>query len=705
MAVTEARSHRSTRRGPGGPGHHALPAVTACLTVLAALTVVTTGPASARPARLAHHHPPSRAVFAVGAAAVDVTPPAAGPGVANPAAACATPAQLATHDGHHLLSLEEPYTDVNHNGIWDVGEPFVDCPTPLVNGGTAPPDGRWDGIMLGGGDGGPREPTAVLDHLWARTVVVRSGGRTVSLTSVDNEGVFKEIWDQVRAKVRADGYRSVDTMLFTSTHDESAPDTIGITGPNQFTSGVDAFYVQFLVAGAARSIERAATRLTPAVIRYGSVHPNNLVPCWSSYPFVADEDIGAMQARSVRDGHVIVTMANYGIHAEELGFSSPTQDSLHLSSDWPHFARTALEARYGGVAMTVSGAVGSVEMPQVYPTPRSFEPVGVYSSTGNGGCRTTYATDASMVPYGYTLSTKARGQQVARWTATALDTGAWSRSGGIDVATKSFFVPLGNALFALGSQLGVIGGKTAFLDGVVVPRGPTGAEIGGPGNEFQTDVFWLRIGDGGFASAPGELFPYTYIRSFGGPGDEAVPDPSWSPPPWIVARMNTRWRFVVGLADDMIGYLFPSTNAVGVPTSSNLDPPDTDRFGCGHSDDGEAAAPDAGDLVATQLASIMPAPRDAILTGRYVWRDGTLHRSPLGEGGQACTGPGNTFVPAPGGSARGVAVGSLRVRVDGRFLRWMDAAGQPQRAPSSMTRGVIDAFGHRYWIDVFPDIP
>ncbi len=50
MAVTEARSHRSTRRGPGGPGHHALPAVTACLTVLAALAVVTTGPASARSA-------------------------------------------------------------------------------------------------------------------------------------------------------------------------------------------------------------------------------------------------------------------------------------------------------------------------------------------------------------------------------------------------------------------------------------------------------------------------------------------------------------------------------------------------------------------------------------------------------------------------------------------------------------------------------
>ncbi len=56
--------------------------------------------------------------------------------------------------------------------------------------------------------------------------------------------------------------------------------------------------------------------------------------------------------------------------------------------------------------------------------------------------------------------------------------------------------------------------------------------------------------------------------------------------------MNTRWRFVVGLADDMIGYIFPRTNAVqGAdhrPTSTRR--PSTDRFGCGHSDDGEAAS-------------------------------------------------------------------------------------------------------------------
>jgi hypothetical protein len=676
---------------------------TATLLVMSAVAVAPAG-------AWEHPVPPLRpgpaAVFQVGAAAVDITPPPASSTAPNPAAACATPAQLAQYDGPHLLSLEEPYIDTNHNGIWDSGEPFIDCPTPLTNGGTAAPDQRWDGIMLGGGDGGPREPTAVLDQLWARTIVVRSGHTSVSLTSVDNEGVFAEIWDQVRAKVRADGVHNVDTMLFSSTHDESAPDTIGITGPDEFTSGVDPFYVQFLVARAARSIEQAAARLQPARLRYGMVEPDNLVTCWSSYPFVADGEIGALQARSVRDGRVIFTLANYGIHAEELGFSSTSQDALHLSSDWHHFARAALEARYGGMAITVAGAVGSVEMPQVYPSARNLTPVGVYSSTGNGGCRTIFPTDSTMVPYGYNQSTQARGEQVARWTEIALDQGAYSRSGGIDVATKSFFVPLDNALFGLGSQIGVLSGKTAYLNGEVVPRGPTGAEIGTPGNEFRSEVFWLRIGDGGFASAPGEVFPYTYIRSFAGPADEATPDPSWSPPPWIMALMNTRWRFVVGLGDDMIGYIFPRTNAVGVPTLADLDPPDVDRFGCGHSDDGEAAAIGAGDLVADQVASIMPASHDGqIVAGRYVWRDGTLHRSPIGEGGQACTGPANTFVAAPGGGATAVAIGSVIHRVDGRNLRWMDATGQPQSRPDTQTRGVIDRFGRRTWLDVFADQP
>src|SRR5215468_3229284 len=184
--------------------------------------------------------------FVAGASVADITPPLAASATSNPADCDTT----GTFDGPHLFSLEEPYRDLNGNGRYDATpdtggpEPFVDCPTPTANGGVRPPDGRWDGIYLDGGNGSNRIPTAVLDPIWARTIVVGNGTRTISVTVLDQEGVFKEIWDLVRQRVRSDGGFGLDEMFFSSTHDESAPDTIGIGGPNQLTSGVDPFYVE-----------------------------------------------------------------------------------------------------------------------------------------------------------------------------------------------------------------------------------------------------------------------------------------------------------------------------------------------------------------------------------------------------------------------------------------------------------------------------
>lgn len=645
-------------------------------------------------------------VLGVGAAAVDVTPPLAGPDAANPAACAGATA----FTGPHLFSLEEPYTDTNGNGHFDPGEPFLDCPVPLVGGGVAPPDGRWDGIYLAGGNCCDRTPTALLDPIWSRTIAVSNGHRTVTITSVDNEGVFKEIWDRVRAKVAADltGRRDresskPDEMFFSSTHDESAPDTIGITGPSETVSGVDPFYVELLVSRVAASVEQAVASRRPARLRFGSIRPNDMTTCWSSYPFAADEQIGVVQAVRADGRGAVATLVNYGIHAEELGFSTDGQDRRHLSSDWPNFARRALEERFGGMAMTMAGSVGSVEMPQVYPAARDLTPVGVYRSTGNGGCRTIYRTDDTRVPYGYLLSTRARGERIAQWAARALERGAWSRSRVIDTERATFFMPLENALFAYGGAFGVIAGKDGYVDGRLLHRNPAGVvtpfELP---NQIKTDVAYYRIGDAEFVSAPGEVFPYTYARDFGGPQDQAVPD-GLPPPPWVMARLAQPWRFVEGLGEDMIGYIFPKTNAVGVPRSlAGAD--DTDRFGCGHSDDAEAAAADAGDVVIAHLTSLLPDTPDRIVPGRYLWRDGTQHRSPLAEGGQACSGPANVFRPAPGGAGVGVVVGARRILVDGTRWRWMDLRGRPEAAPSTQTRGIVGADGRRIWVDVFPDV-
>jgi len=677
------------------------------LVVLVAVAFVPTLAAAAPP-------------FRVGAWTVDVTPPAAGSLVPDAAACDAT----GTFDGPHLFALEEPYKDLNGNGRYDADppEPFVDCPTPTANGGVRPPDGRWDGIYLNGGSGQNRIPTEVLDPITARTIVVGNRSKTISITVVDNEGVFREIWDLVRQKVHADGVQ-LDEMFMSSTHDESAPDTIGIGGPTQIVSGVDPFYVEFLVARTAAGIEQAARNTVPAFLRFGQIHPDDLVPCWSSYPFVADETVGAMQARDAK-GHVIATLVNYGIHAEELGFSDDDQDRLHLSSDWHHFARAALEAHYGGVAVSMAGAVGSVEMPKVFDALRSFVPVGEHSVPGNGGCRTIYDTSGTPVAYGYTLSNEARGERVATWAERALDAGADSVSSTIAFGRKALFVNLDNAIFQIGGALGVFPYKDVYVNGVQSPRTPDGKE---QGNQFKTEVAWYTIGDAQFVTTPGELFPYTYVHDFSGPDDLAVPA-NGPVHGWVMAALGARWRFIEGLGEDMIGYIFPKSNAVDVPTFAHLgnDPGDVDRFGCGHSDDGEAAAEGGGDLLNDAILSILPAPRsraaDTVQVGRYVWSDGTLHRSPVADGRFGCDSASGAFTLAPDGGAIGVwvlppgvtqfkrGVGRiylLRPTAFGRVrstVHWIDVHDLPQPdGPTTQTRGIGIGRRHHVWVDVFPE--
>ena len=131
-----------------------------------------------------------------------------------------------------------------------------------------------------------------------------------------------------------------------------------------------------------------------------------------------------------------------------------------------------------------------------------------------------------------------------------------------------------------------------------------------------------------FIGAPGEVFPFTYLRGPVGPQDMNYP--KYPLPPWPLPYMHTPWRFFDGLDNDLIGYIFPRGNDAGVPgqhVASNPTASGTDRFGCGHSDDSEAVNDRAGDIVGKALVGILAqhaASPERTDQGRYVLRDGRL---------------------------------------------------------------------------------
>jgi hypothetical protein len=635
---------------------------------------------------------PGRAArFDVGAAVATITPPAFGHLGNDPANCTSTVANPAAYNGARVFAFEEPYIDEAHSGMFQPGDPYIDC-----NG-----NGRWDGILLGGGGNNPRFASTVADAVTARALVVSNQQQTIAVEVLDQEGLFNVYQDQIRAKVAADGYR-LDGIFISATHDESSPDTLGISGVSPIISGVDAYYVDYLVNQSAKAIEDAYRNRRPARIKYAeAIEPVNLRQCFSSYPFVDDQLMPSLQAVAT-DGRVIATLGDVSQHAETLGFNPDPVQNNWISSDWPHFFRTALEQRFGGVAIEMAGSVGSNETPQVFPAPISRTPQQFLDVSHPAGCRTLFQPNGAPAPVGYDQETKILGQQLGNAIGDALSRSAtWSRTNILWGARTTVCITLTNTLFQFGAALGVFADRPSFTHNCTVEI-PPAANGSTNGNELQSDVAAFRIGDGEFASVPGEAFPFTYLRSFLGPQD--MPNPQPQLPPWIMPYMHTPYRFIDGLAEDMIGYIFPAGNGVGVPGETNSGS-DVDRYGCSHSDDSESTSSQNGNLVGTALVKVLDRSGrgpENITQGRYVLPGGTLSRDPQGQPASIKCNVDTVF------NATGPAVAVWVPR--GRFgsivipAAWMSLSGRPQRIPDRNTRGWIGPNGKRHWLDVFPNI-
>jgi hypothetical protein len=508
----------------------------------------------------------------------------------------------------------------------------------------------------------------------------------------------------VNADLAAKHQPPLDGIFISATHDESAPDSLGLGGVDATTSGTNDYWLyNWFIPKSAQAIEDAYAAQRPAHVHFAeAIEPANMRQCWSSYPYVDDQLMPVMQAVGT-DGKPIATLANVSQHAETLGFNSDADQKTWLSADWTHFFRQSLEQRYGGVAIEMAGSVGSVESPQVFPFAISQLPQAFADQSHPAGCRTLFtASDTLHLPLGYNKETQAYGEQLATAVASSLDSGASpSISGELSGARADICVPVTNQVFALGGAAGVFAHRPSYNSdcSAAVPTTPNGSTAG---TNVKSQVAVFRIGDGSFVSVPGEVFPFTYLRSFDGPGD--MPYPSDPIPQWLLPHMHTPFRFINGLGEDMIGYIFPPASGVGVPGEHGSNAANynkDDRFGCHHSDDDEAASSQASMIVGDALVKLLDAggaKAEQIVKGRYVLPDGTASRDPLGGPELKCN-VDKAFHPNGPAVAVELAGGQIAHPV-----AWMSLHGRPQSVPDRNTRGYFQSDGTRVWVDVYPDL-
>jgi hypothetical protein len=383
--------------------------------------------------------------------------------------------------------------------------------------GTITPEVGARPVYLAGFDN-DRKATGIHDDLWARAVAASDGKTRLVIVAVDLVGLFHADVEKARALLRE---RAGDvSLVVTSTHDHEGPDTMGLWGPSHFRSGVDPRYLDRVRRTVAAVAEEALGNLEPARLVLAKTRTPGLIVD-SRLPEVIDDRLLVMEGVA-RDGRVLGTVVNWSSHPEALG----GRNTL-VTADYVHYLRRRMEESLGGTSVFLVGSIGGL-----------MTPLGLKLEEGG-----------REVPPESFRHARAVGERVADAALAALRTSARpSESDAVEYRSARVFVPLDNRLFRLAVVLGV-------LDRPLFSHGKPATALFG--DDLETEIGRFRLGDAEGLCVPGEIYPEIVVGGIPDPPDPGADYPTAPPERPLLPRLHSEFPFVLGLANDEVGYLIP----------------------------------------------------------------------------------------------------------------------------------------------------
>ncbi|MEA2375096.1 MAG: hypothetical protein QOD53_1559 [Thermoleophilaceae bacterium] len=639
--------------------------------------------------------------FQVGAAKIDITPPKFDAAHDEPEFASCPPGMT----GARAFRFIEPYVDVNGNGQYDYGDPATSTPPePFCD---ANMDQRHEDVYLSGAVNSPAK--TVHDPIDARAIAFSDGTSTYVVASVMSQGLFDEPYiDEMRQKAKdmttGPGSPGITDMIVSANHNEGSPDPIGIYGgpqpndnvPAGLRSGIDEYYMTWLEGQVAKAAADAYHAMKPATLwaRQVPVPPNLHVRLSKNFPTTYDKHlpngdgdpaaidpkVGILEARDSK-GNPIATVMSLAAHNQEAG----QHNSSAVTADWPGTFHPRLEALRGkGMAMFLGGDMGSEEDPETVPPVPINSPADQYKKA------------------------QASGEGFAKLVAAEAPKAVRLPFGQPDLRTTTLYAPIENNVFKAAIAAGLFGKRPGYTNGQAT---------GQAGTDLKTFVNVLDLGPQfQFITNPGEAFPALMLGSPFGIDDATCPNrPNPAVPTW---HGHAAFRFQMGLAGDMIGYMLPPwayfENQQGVFTTDQCDTTNLngDPKGHDHKLESEGVGPTASGMVANALTDLLdrdhPDKTAQIGPGRFVKADGTVQKRPegavaiwLADKGATSLTPGKGRLVAIGGVT---GFGSQSIAESGRM---MDYDGIDQTASDITTRGMVrfacdGSVARRYYVDVYP---
>ena len=298
-----------------------------------------------------------------------------------------------------------------------------------------------------------RQATSIHDDLYVRALAMCTRERTIVFCALDLIGFFRPDVQDVIQRVR--GHFTELTkpeILIASLHPHDGPDTMGLWGPDDRTSGVDPLYLAELKD---KTVATILTALAAAIKESPSMKSVCLrVPGLAKNarnPEILDDELTALQFLDI-DGRPLVSLFDFACHPEGMW-----EHNTQISADYVGYLRQAVEETTGAPCIFFSGGLGGMMTPDVKE--HSF-------------------AEAETI-----------GQTLAKSGLEALENASSFPVQELDVQKKEIKVKLTNILY-----------KFAFRRKLL-------PDVRDRQGRITSEVCLVRIGAVWFAAIPGELLP------------------------------------------------------------------------------------------------------------------------------------------------------------------------------------------------------
>lgn len=387
-------------------------------------------------------------------------------------------------------------------------------------------NGKFDPVWIAGFSNN-KPANGVHDDVWARTMVIDDGKTRLAIVILDAIGFMNDDVVDVRKMIPPDA--GITYALIASTHTHEAADLLGLWGKTPFKSGVDKKYLAFVKEQIVKSVVEASKSIRPARLEI-SEDLTSAIPMVKDTrkPEVFDSGMRMIKAVDRQNGQTLGSLVAWGNHPETLW-----SQNLLISSDFPHFLREGVEKGVFYADSPVKAGIGGIC---------------VYANGALGGLMTTHPSLAVKHPFtGVELleptyeKTEAQGMQLSMIALKAMESPAEIiEKGAISLVVRTLPIKLDNTLFKLGSALGIMKrGKLGWM-------------------KIRSELAVFKLGPITFATVPGEIYP----ELVNGPVEAPEGNDFGIQPvevPVIREMMPGKYKFILGLANDEIGYIIPKS--------------------------------------------------------------------------------------------------------------------------------------------------